>query len=49
MAIVGYFRKMLFQLHWKIMPSQSRATVLSIRRLQLQEQHLRQFDLGRLR
>ena len=49
MAIVGHVRKMLFQLHWKIMSSQSKATVLSIRRIQLQEQHLRQFDLGRLR
>ncbi|MFC1893479.1 hypothetical protein ACFLYR_05565 [Chloroflexota bacterium] len=49
MTTVGRVKKMLFRLNWKMMSSQARAAVLSVRRMELQELHLRQFDLGRLR
>ncbi|MFC1894184.1 hypothetical protein ACFLYR_09285 [Chloroflexota bacterium] len=48
MIIVGHAKKILFRLNWKMMSSQARAAVLSVRRMERQELHLRQFDLGRL-
>jgi len=48
MKVVGRVTKILFRLKWKMMSSRTRAAVLSVRRTELQELRLRQFDLGQL-
>ena len=46
--MVGRLKKILFRLYWKMMSRRARVTVLSAKKMELQELRLRQLDLGHL-
>jgi len=48
MKIAGCVKKMLFRLNWKMMSRQARIAALSMKKMELQELRLRQFDLAQL-